>query len=59
MGEEIIKLKETLEKYQNVVLNKAMENNSEISLLRQNSSQSRINEKPIVEPMKSSQINPC
>lgn len=59
MSEEIIKLKETLEKYQNVVLNKAMENNSEISLLRQNSSQSRINEKPIVEPMKSSQINPC
>jgi len=59
MGEEIIKLKETLEKYQNVVLNKAMENNSEISLLRQNSSQSRINEKAIVEPMKSSQINPC
>lgn len=59
MGEEISKLKETLEKYQNVVLNKAMENNSEISLLRQNSSQSRINEKPIVEPMKSSQINPC
>lgn len=59
MGEEIIKLKETLEKYQNVVLNKAMENNSEISLLRQNSSQSRINEQPIVEAMKSSQINPC
>ncbi len=59
MGEEISKLKETLEKYQNVVLNKAMENNSEISLLRQNSSQSRINEKPIVEPMKSSRINPC
>lgn len=59
MSEEISKLKETLEKYQNVVLNKAMENNSEISLLRQNSSQSRINEKPIVEPMKSSQINPC
>lgn len=49
LSDEIGKIRETLEKYQNIVLNKAMENNTAeaLSLLKQNSNQSRIIEKPI------------
>jgi chromosome segregation ATPase len=57
LAEETNKLRETLEKYQNILLSKALENNStasESAITRQLTGQSRIS---TCEPLRASQIN--